>query len=102
CYLDLCPACTAAGCCGSRPAQHGEKTYCLHCKKPCKLMCPYCDRYVHNSYDLSGTCGIEHEVICNEAHLSREGDLGKPKPAGRKKPVKRGRVKKKRKGRARR
>jgi len=72
CYLDLCPKCIAAGCCGDRPAHLGEKTYCAQCKKPCRSVCPYCKRYVHGGYGLSGTCGLQHEATCEGARRSRE------------------------------
>ena len=53
CYTDLCPGCLLAGCCGSRPADPGEKTYCSACSRPCKSICPYCQEYVHGGYGLS-------------------------------------------------
>lgn len=35
-------------------------------------MCPYCKAYVHGGYGLSGTCGLDHEAICEGARKSRE------------------------------
>ena len=78
CYKDLCPACTTAGCCGSRPAQRGEKTYCVECEKPCKSMCPYCRKYVHGGYGLSGTCSLEHEASCPAAAAARNSSEAPP------------------------
>lgn len=74
CYLDLCPKCEAAGCCGSRPAQRGEKTYCASCNLPCKSMCPVCRSYVHHSYGALGrNCGGLHETVCRGAKDLRLG-----------------------------
>ncbi len=72
CYTDLCPSCAVAGCCGSRPAQHGEKTYCSVCGTPCKAMCPHCRKYVCNAYGMfNKNCGGIHEQGCPPAAAAR-------------------------------